>query len=311
VLELVCANAIEPFVFGQSTGSSPLALLLAAAFWAWLWGPVGLFLSTPLTVVLIVIGKYVPRLAFLEVLLGDEPVLGPHVVLYQRLVARDQDEATDLVEEYLQKHSVEEAYQALFLPALMMARQDLERGELDAENARNFFQTMRDLIDESAPPVPAAADSAAPAEATVLGCPARDEVDELALIMFRNLLRTQGRSMTIMSPRALTAEVLDKVRETSPAVVLVASVPPGGVAQARYLCKRLKTQCTGIKLAIGRWGEVEDLNRVQERLTSTGADIVSGTLAETRAEIVPFLQVAEAAPSNAPHKENAKLAATP
>ncbi len=104
VIELVTANVVEPLLFGHSTGISPLALLLAAAFWTWLWGPVGLILSTPLTVILVVLGKYVPELHFLEVLLGDEPVLSTDVTYYQRLVARDLDEASDLVENALRDH---------------------------------------------------------------------------------------------------------------------------------------------------------------------------------------------------------------
>ncbi len=101
VVELLTANAVEPLVFGHSTGISPLALLLAAAFWTWLWGPIGLILSTPLTVILVVLGKYVPELHFFEVLLGDEPALSIPVTYYQRLVARDLDEASDLIEEFV------------------------------------------------------------------------------------------------------------------------------------------------------------------------------------------------------------------
>jgi predicted PurR-regulated permease PerM len=297
--ELVCANVIEPLLFSHSTGSSPLALLLAAAFWAWLWGPVGLLLSTPLTVVLVVIGKYVPQLQFLEVLLGDEPVMPPHIVLYQRLIAKDQDEASDLIEDYVQHQSSEDAYEQLVLPALVLARQDLERGKLHGKNARELFQSLRELIDENAPD-PVALPEQAPPENHLLGCPARDEIDELALSMLNHMLRAQGRSLEIISSATLTGEVLTKTAETCPAVVIVASVAPGGLAQARYLCKRLRTQCPGLKVLVERCGPSDNLERERDRLKSAGADFVSSKLSEIRVEAVSHHQVAEASPARPP-----------
>lgn len=310
VLELLCANAVEPLLFGHSTGSSPLALLLSAAFWAWLWGPMGLLLSTPMTVVLVVVGKYVPQLRFLEVLLGDEPVLGRHVVLYQRLVARDQDEAADLVDEYLREHSVEETYQDLLLPALALARQDLDRDELDPESAHGLYRMVRELVDDVAPPPAAAPGEGAAHRTMVLGCPARDEVDELTLAMFGHLMQAQGRPVEIVSSKMLTAEVLGKVGETCPGVVVIASVPPGGLAQSRYLCKRMKSQCSGIKVVVGRWGRQDDADRVRERLKDSGADAVGSTLAETRAEVISLARVAEAAAGPKPARAEGELVAT-
>jgi predicted PurR-regulated permease PerM len=310
VLELVAANVIEPILFSHSTGSSPLALLLAAAFWAWLWGPVGLLLSTPLTVVLTVIGKYVPQLHFLEVLLGDAPVLRPQVVLYQRLVASDQDEASDLVEEYLHDHSVENAYQDLLLPTLMLARQDIDRGELDHEHSRQVFQSIRDLVDEIAPAAQPAAEGANAPSDMVLGCPARDEVDEIALAMFGNLLRAQGRKIEVVSSKSLTAEVLAKVGDTCPGVVVISSVPPGGLAQTRYVCKRLKAQCTGVKVVVGRWGGTESIDQMKSRLQGSGVDRVGTTLAETRAEVSAQMLVAEATPAPQPQEASGELLAS-
>ena len=307
VFETISANAVEPLLLGQSTGISPLALILSAAFWAWLWGPVGLLLSTPLTVVLVVIGKYVPAMHFLEVMLGDEPVLRPHVVFYQRIVAKDQDEAIDLVEAHLKDHSIEQTYEDLILPALLLARQDRARGELDAETSRELYRSIRDVIEEFAPP-PAEADQEVAEPAVVLGCPASDEVDELALVMLANLLRSRARSIEIVSSKALTAEALAKVGETCPAVVVVASVAPGELAPARYLCKRIKAQCPTMKIVVCRWGKTEDLERLQQRLKQSGASVVGSTLTETRSEIVPLLQVAEASESQKKREPEEALA---
>lgn len=307
VMETVCANAIEPVLFGHSTGSSPLALLLAAAFWAWLWGPVGLLLSTPMTVLLVVLGKYVPELHFFEVILGDEPALTPQVVLYQRLIAGDEDEASDLVEEYMKDRTPEQTYQELLIPALALARQDLARGELDGQDARRLFQAARELVDEVAPP--AARPSGGP-KVTVFGCPARDEVDEVALAMLAHLLKAHGRDVELVSSQALSAEVLEKVGETCPAVVVVASVPPGGLAQTRYLCKRMKAQCAGTRVIVGRWGPRENVERIDDRLKESGADAVPKTLADTRAEVVARLQVAAAAAGHAVQEADQRLTAS-
>jgi predicted PurR-regulated permease PerM len=307
ILELVCANAIEPVLFGHSTGSSPLALLLAAAFWAWLWGPVGLLLSTPMTVLLVVLGKYVPELHFLEVLLGDEPPLFPHVVLYQRLIARDEDEASELVEDYVKGRTPEQTYQELLIPALVLARQDLARGELDPHNARRLYQAVRELVDEIAPP--AATPDGGP-KVSVFGCPARDEVDELALAMLAHLLRAHGRDVELVSSQALSAEILERVGESCPAVVVIASVPPGGLAQTRYLCKRMKGQCPGMKVVVGRWGPQENVDHISDRLKESGADVFSKVLAETRAEVAARVRVAEAAQQPAPKGAEVHLAAS-
>ena len=111
VLELFSNNVLEPWLYGASTGLSPVAVLVAAVFWTMLWGPLGLLMSTPLTVCLVVLGRHVPQLGFFDVLLGDEPALSPEVKFYQRLLARDPEEATELAEEYLEDGSLDKLYE--------------------------------------------------------------------------------------------------------------------------------------------------------------------------------------------------------
>ncbi len=117
-LELIVANSVEPWLYGQSMGVSEIALLVSAAFWAFLWGPIGLVLSSPLTVCLVMLGRYVPQLEFLAVLLGDEPALDPGISFYQRLLARDQDEAEDLILERFEQDGVDQVYDTMLIPAL-------------------------------------------------------------------------------------------------------------------------------------------------------------------------------------------------
>ena len=132
-LELLINNVLEPWLYGSSTGLSPIAILVAAVFWTTLWGPAGLLLATPLTVCLVVLGRHLPQLGFLEVLLGSEPVLAPEVRLYQRLLAGDLEEVSRVTDEYLEEHTVQECYDKVLIPALAFADQDRMRGALNRE----------------------------------------------------------------------------------------------------------------------------------------------------------------------------------
>jgi predicted PurR-regulated permease PerM len=146
VLELTSNNIVEPWLYGSRTGLSPLAIIVAAIFWAWLWGPVGLILSTPLTVCLAVLGRYVPQFEFLEVLFGSEPVLDPKERLYQRLLAGDPDEATDQAEEMLEEDYLEDYYGKVAIPALLLAERDRRRGVLTAGQMEQVYETATTLV---------------------------------------------------------------------------------------------------------------------------------------------------------------------
>ena len=148
VLEVVIANFIEPWLYGAHTGISSLAILVAAVFWSMLWGPVGLILSTPLTVCLMLVGRYVPQLSFLEVLLGDAPVLKPEELYYQRLLAMDPDEARNIVEEELKDRSLEGLYETVLIPALRLAEEDRHTDAVGERTSEFISQTTRELIDD-------------------------------------------------------------------------------------------------------------------------------------------------------------------
>lgn len=293
VLELITANVVEPLIFGHSTGVAPLALLLAAAFWIWLWGPVGLILSTPLTVVLVVLGKYVPELKFFEVLLGEEPVLSSDVMFYQRLVARDLDEATDLVEDYRDKHSPEAVYEEVLLPALVHARRDRDSGELDPDNYEYLVQGIRDIEEDLASALTERCLQTEDArKGRVIGWPVRDEGDELALVMLGLMLRLQGYCLEILSSKKLTTELLDRLQREPPAIVCLGSLPPGGLSQTRYLCKRIRRHAPSVKILVGRWGDDEKGERLEKRLRDAGADWLDTSLHASRDHIIPLVQAA-------------------
>jgi predicted PurR-regulated permease PerM len=299
VCELLSNNLMEPYFYGPSVGVWEVALLVAVAFWTWLWGPIGLVLSTPLTACLVVLARYVPPLEFLDVLLGHEPVLDPPVRYYQRLLARDQDEATDLVEEFLHEHPLERVYDELLLPALLLAKRERERGELAAEDERFFYDATREILEDplatqqqisriATRGVPD--EEAAPPKVCIFGCPARSEADELALQMFQQLLEIGGYPVEVLSAQLLTAEMLTRIQQERPAVVCIAALPPGELAHTRYLCKRLRAQLPDLKIVVGRWGQQDNLAKVGERLRSAGADQVAASLRETRSQVLPLVQ---------------------
>jgi predicted PurR-regulated permease PerM len=300
VLELVVANVVEPLLFGHSTGVSPVALLMAAAFWTWLWGPAGLLLSTPLTVCLVVMGRYVPGLGFLGVLLSDEPALSLGQRYYQRLLAHDPDEAMDLVEEHLKAHPAEPFYDEVLLPALVMTRRDEDRGTLSSGDAHAVFGEMRLTLNEMMPINNHRPKLPGP---VVLGIPTSNEGDELALAMMQQLLAVDGCRLEVLAPGTPLEEIVARVAVDQPAGVLIASLPPGGLSPARYQCKRLRAELPELKILVGRWGQKDDLDQMRERVKTAGADAVGATLLESRVQVLPLFQ--KEAPSARETREEA------
>lgn len=301
VLEVVAANFVEPFLLGKSTGVAPIALLSAAAFWAWLWGPIGLILSTPLTTCLVVLGKYVPHLEFLGILLGESQMLEPAVAFYQRLLARDQDEATDLVEDYLRKHRVEELFDDFLLPTLAAIRADRDRSELTAADQERLVQVFQRILDD----LPDKPEDSETAEAdsdhqriNVFACPARDEIDCLGLQMLTILLDRSKFKIELFTPDALAVEIGTRIQEAEPGLVCIGCLAPGGVAQTRYLCKRLRGRLPDARILVGCWQLGDNRKEVAARLKGAGANHVAGTLRDTVAHLQVLAPCAAAEANN-------------
>jgi hypothetical protein len=293
--DLIAYYVAEPWLYGKSIGVSAVALLISAAFWGWLWGPIGLVLSTPLTACLAVLGKFVPQFEFLNVLLGDEPVLEPHVSLYQRLLARDSDEAVDLVEEFARDHTPAELYDQVLIPALVLAKKNRDRGDYTEEDERYILEAYADMLDELPTPrdhtkAETAHDPAAP-RVLVLACPAHDEIDRVALLLFQHLLGGSRCHFEVLSVQKLTAEVIDQIDHDEPAALFVANLPPGGLSHTRYLCKRVRTRFPDLKVLVGFWGLEGDSDVLRRRLVESGADHVGTTLLESRSQLLPHVQL--------------------
>jgi predicted PurR-regulated permease PerM len=291
VLELATIMVMEPWLYGQSAGVSQVALLIAVIFWTWLWGPVGLLLATPLTVCLIVLGKHLPALRFIVVLMGERPVIEAKARYYQRLLARDQDEAEDIVEAYVSTDGREAVYDAVLLPALYYAKQDRERDLLSEDDAQFVEQATREILDVLAHDAPApsegraegpsVSDSGADSRIRIVGCPARDESDALALEMVRRLLEPARYQMEVSGTGMLTSEVVAWVEAQRPAILCIGAVAPGGLSQARHLCKRLRSQCPELKIVVGRWGLHDEREADRQHLLAAGADYVETTVLDT------------------------------
>ena len=299
VLELVTANIIEPRLFGHSIGVSEVALLVAAAFWAFLWGPIGLVLSSPLTVCLAVLGKYVPQLEFLDVLLGDEPSLDADLGYYQRLLARDQDEATQLVLSQLKTFPSEQVYDRLLVPALNYLRQDRDQDDLTEADEQFILRATREIVEDLGERQTAAAEGVQAAEGEavpprkvrLLGCPGHDEADALALAMLGQIVDPARWDVEILSQDMLSAESVALAGVKGPAVVCIGALPPGGLAHTRYLCKRLRARLPDAKILVGRWGLKSNVTENEEQLREAGADQVETTLLETKAHLEAWLPV--------------------
>jgi hypothetical protein len=282
VVEMVCAYVLEPWLFGRSMGVSEVSLLVAVAFWAFLWGPIGMVLSSPITVCLVVLGKYHPRLKFLDVLLGDEPPLGPEVSYYQRLLARDEDEAAEIVQGCSETHCAEKLLDDVLVSALISARADREAGNLHGDDEAYILSATREIGEELAERVRPtdSAESRNGPVAHVLACPAHDDEDEVALRLLAATLSPARWQMEVLPAETLGSELLVKTGEEQPDLICLAALPPGGLAHTRYLCKRLRARFPNVKILVARWGKPADES--VERLTEAGADTVAASLEETR-----------------------------
>jgi hypothetical protein len=179
------------------------------------------------------------------------------------------------------------------LPALLHARRDRQSDELGAEDYDYVLQGIRDTEEDlSAALVEHLPEVPETRKALAVGWPGRDEGDELALVMLGQMLRLKGYTLDVISSKKLTAELLDHLKQETPVVVCIGSLPPGGLAQTRYLCKRIRQQAPGVKILVGRWGDGENVERMEKRLREAGADLLATTLHDSRDQIVPLLQVA-------------------
>jgi predicted PurR-regulated permease PerM len=291
VLEIVISNFVEPHLYGSHTGISALALVTMALVWTLIWGWPGLVVSTPLTVCLIVFGRYLPQMSFLHILLGDEAELAPEAKFYERLLATDQSEAHQIADRFLTSHSLVDLYDTVVMPALTMIEQDRHKGVLDEVRSSYLFQSATELIveltDYRPPSVsaigldsPCSADSPPIRSIPVVCVPANDQADEIAGTMFAQLLEQCGHKTLLLPAGALSPEILTRLSEESDTILCISAVPPFAFSHARKLALRLRESLPGNRIIIGLWGSAGDKDTLRERFGQARPDVIVGSLHE-------------------------------
>ena len=281
-LELLTGNVLEPWLYGSSTGLSAVALVLSAIFWTWLWGAIGLLLATPLTVCIAVVGRYVPQLAFLDILLGNQAPLRPHEAFYQRLLAGRPDEAVDQAEEYLRTHTMAAFLGRVAGRALLLAERDRLRGALEDEYVKQVADGTKAVLealnsrtrDEPGPKRMPAINS------DVVICAAgRSELDEAASVLLAKALDGEGRTVVVLPYAAAIHIALPNIDIARIKTVCLSYLDPEAVPHARYLARRFRRRVgTDISLIAAFWGMEQDAAKLEHAQAETRADRVVNSL---------------------------------
>jgi predicted PurR-regulated permease PerM len=327
--ELIVGQMIEPFAYGHSTGLSPVSVVVAALFWTWIWGPVGLLLATPLTLCLVVLGRHVKRLEFLDVLLGDRPALTPVESLYQRMLANDPDEAAHQAEQLLRERPLSVYYDEVVLRAMVMAANDVRRGVLSRERQLVMRDTICSLVEdldehedvtpapgkaddgpvapseaERAVPVVAALDRRAPpleslppawrGDGAVLCIGGRGPIDDAGATMLAQLVRKHGLGARVALHEAVSRAAIGAL-DVGPvgAICISYAEATGSPAHLRFLVRRLRQKAPGAVVLLALWrGEAATQDWDDDLLKMT--DAAAGSLREMLTRVLDAAAAAEA-----------------
>ncbi len=326
VTEGITGQVVEPLVYGHATGLSPVAVIVVAIFWSWIWGPIGLILSTPLTLCLVVLGRHVERLEFLDILLGDRPALTPIESLYQRVLAGDDDEILRQAELSLERHSLSSYYDDIVIKGLMLAAADLQRGVLLPEQAARINETVQELVhdlddhddldpapgasepplagrqrdDRQVPTTPPPPD-AAPArerlsprwqgQTPVLCLAGRGPLDLAPSTMLAQLLQKHAIGTRVVPHPAASREAIDSLDVAGVVMVCVSYLDlNGSPVRLRALLRRLRERIPGVTILVGLWSDADAADAADDGLEALrdqiGADLYTSTLAQAVAACV-------------------------
>ena len=301
IVELVSNNIIEPWLYGSRTGLSPLAIILAAVLWTWLWGPIGLLLSTPLTVCLVVLGRHVPRFEFLDVMFGNKPVLQPHQQLYQRLLAGDPDEATERAEEFLQENDLLTFYDTVAIPALAVGELDRARGVMSddrrkrvAESCLALVDNLEEYVEDSESTALKSDDPAAPEDGSspapklselpdgsgklIFCAGGRGELDNAAMAMLAQLLAGRGASARAIDHSSLEPSGIKRLDVSDADAVVIGYLSARSVTHARYIVRRLKRVRSSLRVGVVFWAPADDPLSDLKLTAAIGCDFISRSM---------------------------------
>jgi predicted PurR-regulated permease PerM len=304
VVEPLIGHVIEPMVYGHSSGLSPVAVVVSAAFWTWLWGPIGLILATPLTMCLVVLGRHVERLRFLEVLLGDRPALSPSESAYQRMLAGDPIETTEQAQSFLKDRTLTEYYEQVLMGALRLAWTDLQRGRLDQQEAERIRNTVSELVEDLeshsdsrravsedgvAPENLEHAEEAGSAEAslsplinrfegTVLCIPGLGPLGETVAMPLAQLLRREGVSAVSKETETLSISKLFGLDLKDVALICLCYLEHATPAQLHYASRRLRRKAPGVSILVGIFNETGQTPDSDPQQLPDGIEFLQGPL---------------------------------
>jgi predicted PurR-regulated permease PerM len=304
-LEITTSNFFEPWLYGSRTGISALALLASAIFWTLLWGWPGLVLATPLTACLIVLGRHVPQLRFLHVLLGEDAELAPEAKFYERMLAMDQNEAHSLADRFLEERPLLDFYDTVLLPALGLMEQDRHKGSIDETRGNYLLLSATELVAELSEykdEVSAASSESVTAlevnaeaetrqrRAPIICIPAGDAADELTAMMLSQLLEQSCHKTLLLPTGSVTPEILERLGQDAGTILCISALPPFVFTEARTLCQRIREQLPENRILIGLWQSGQSPEVMRERFGSARPDRVVTTLAAAIALIEEWQQ---------------------
>jgi predicted PurR-regulated permease PerM len=290
IVEPIVGQVVEPLVFGHRTGLSPVSVVVSATFWTWLWGPIGLILATPLTICMVVLGRHVDRLKFLEVMFGNQPALTPAELIYQRMLARDPVEATEQAETFLRENPLVAYYDEILFDGLRLAQADAARGLLDDERMRHVRDVVAEIVDDlkahedkaeavlrddaeqlgDSPlahlqQVEATQDlkslpEGSRAEKPVLCIPGLSLLDEATAMVVAQLVERHG-----IGARAEQADALSMSRMFSwdiegVALVCLCYVENPTRAQVRYAARRIRRRLPNVNIVVALFGDPKEVD---------------------------------------------------
>jgi len=297
-LESVTGQAVEPWLYGRNMGLSALAVVVAAGFWTFVWGPVGLLLSTPLTMCLVVLGRHVDQLRFLDVMLGDAPPMAPEESFYLRMLAGNSDEAAEQAEAYLQHHTLPAYFDEVAVRGLALAQLDVNRGALTEEGRKRIGTSVETFIDNltmqedpetreatlSRETVPADWQSK-----PVLCVAGRSVLDHAAASLLAHLLERQGIGARIATFEDVSPSNIADIKCEGVRAICVSYLEPGSPKNARYLARRLRKRMPGLPLIAGFWSVIEDDTHYLDSFEATECDFLANTLRQAVDQIVALM----------------------
>jgi predicted PurR-regulated permease PerM len=315
VVEPIFGHAIEPLLYGHSSGLSPVAVVASATFWTWLWGPIGLVLATPLTVCLVVLGRHVDRLNFLQVLLGDEPALTPAQIVYQRMLAGDPVEATEQAQKFLKEKPLIAYYDEVLMAGLKLAQADAERGALDSDRMQRIRDSVAEIADDlsshqdkpetaSSPETDSPltqisqVETALPAEdaaqvperwrdgAAVLCIPGTGLIDEAAAIALAQLLERSGIGARAKEADALSMAKLFALDTDNVALACLCYLGNASAAQIRYAARRVRRKAPEAFILVCLLDETHQSEGAEAMQLPPGSGVAKGSLADTVQRVV-------------------------